>query len=566
MNFPNSIWGQGHLSALGKPTDLYKNFHLADSASSTDSGYYSTNPPRQKSAPRTTPSVFDFLPPKPLTRPSRTPDLVYSCPRPIAFPFHNDCHFLPVAEADPRDVARLSPPSRHSISLQLPDPTKSPYTSTIDHQSTYQSLWSRASSRSDPPEEDAKCHSSTPNSVQRGTVRSLRPFSPSTPGIFEKEETGKTKQRAMKNLGKKINKKLRPSFLKTNAVSPAPDSKPSPFVFGGTGLPTRLGLSGMSGKSTFAKPKDPVAVIIGPPKPSPPPTPMNFSRLAHKPSGPPPTTTKQNPANTFREDYFPETIPPPKTTETTETTETAETAETAVMDQPTILPTQTPNETYTPKQEQITRKDSNILAIEELVADMKELMDEADLEAELNALESNVADSGPILPVQTTYSIEVNTEQKDTENNADNVDTEKEPISSVDNVETEQEDIRGRVGNVETLSVRFNLTPTYSKDLEISSVPVDTFSFAATESYEAPDIRRSYSKERAFKSDLEDSTGFVHSSSVPSAQESLASEPCDSPTSLKGRASDPKRKGMVGRMWKSLKSLVGKKTSRVGVM
>lgn len=37
------------------------------------------------------------------------PDLVYYCPRPLSFPFHNDDHFLPVVEADPRDVARISP-------------------------------------------------------------------------------------------------------------------------------------------------------------------------------------------------------------------------------------------------------------------------------------------------------------------------------------------------------------------------------------------------------------------------------------------------------------------------
>ncbi|RCH98667.1 hypothetical protein CU097_005922 [Rhizopus azygosporus] len=84
----------------------------------------------------------------------RQPDLVYSCPRPLAFPFHNDDHFLPIAEADPRDVARVSPPS-------------------INRASSIQSKSTTSISRHDADSSYSR-RSSVLSSIQRGTVRSIR--------------------------------------------------------------------------------------------------------------------------------------------------------------------------------------------------------------------------------------------------------------------------------------------------------------------------------------------------------------------------------------------------------
>ncbi|KAG1456575.1 hypothetical protein G6F56_006798 [Rhizopus delemar] len=81
----------------------------------------------------------------------RPPDLVYSCPRPLAFPFHNDDHFLPVAEADPRDVARVTP-------------------SLIDRSNSIQS---KISTQYDADSSFSR-QSSILSSIQRGTVRSIR--------------------------------------------------------------------------------------------------------------------------------------------------------------------------------------------------------------------------------------------------------------------------------------------------------------------------------------------------------------------------------------------------------
>ncbi|KAG0750279.1 hypothetical protein G6F57_000216 [Rhizopus arrhizus] len=81
----------------------------------------------------------------------RQPDFVYSCPRPLAFPFHNDDHFLPVAEADPRDVARVTPSSiNRSFSIQS--------NTSVHHDGD--SSYSK--------------QSSILSSIQQGTVRSIR--------------------------------------------------------------------------------------------------------------------------------------------------------------------------------------------------------------------------------------------------------------------------------------------------------------------------------------------------------------------------------------------------------
>ncbi|KAL1928730.1 hypothetical protein VTP01DRAFT_2516 [Rhizomucor pusillus] len=126
-------------------------------------------------------------PPRDSSSPSRQPDLVYSCPRPLAFPFHNDAHFLPVAEADPRDVARvapITPPSRKSCSSSK---ASSFVTTPFDQQSACRSIRSKSSigsqlssqhSISNACNSDADTlrsrRSSIISNMQRSTVRSLR--------------------------------------------------------------------------------------------------------------------------------------------------------------------------------------------------------------------------------------------------------------------------------------------------------------------------------------------------------------------------------------------------------
>ncbi|KAI7860533.1 hypothetical protein BDC45DRAFT_494656 [Circinella umbellata] len=123
----------------------------------------------------------------------RQPDLVYSCPRPLAFPFHNDAHFLPVAEADPRDVARVAPPNPSSSRRQSAASSKASSlasNSQFDQHSAYRyhrSLRSKSSSihSSTRPSTDdftdtetlrsqRTTSSSIISSMHRGTVRSLR--------------------------------------------------------------------------------------------------------------------------------------------------------------------------------------------------------------------------------------------------------------------------------------------------------------------------------------------------------------------------------------------------------
>ncbi|KAI8393694.1 uncharacterized protein BYT42DRAFT_541912 [Radiomyces spectabilis] len=111
-------------------------------------------------------------------QPPRQHDLVYSCPRPLAFPFHNDCHFLPVAEADPRDVARVAP--KKPISPSMTSSKTSTKTSFRDFRTGSASLRSRSSTTSQYTKSDVDADSaishrtSILSSVQQGTVRSLR--------------------------------------------------------------------------------------------------------------------------------------------------------------------------------------------------------------------------------------------------------------------------------------------------------------------------------------------------------------------------------------------------------
>lgn len=104
-------------------------------------------------------------------QPPRQPDLVYSCPRPLAFPFHNDDHFLPIAEADPRDVARVSPSLDRSSSLQS---SKTSIGSTRMYENYN---YSGSNSQRGLDTESSYSHqSSILSTIQRGTVRSIRSF------------------------------------------------------------------------------------------------------------------------------------------------------------------------------------------------------------------------------------------------------------------------------------------------------------------------------------------------------------------------------------------------------
>ncbi|GAN01060.1 hypothetical protein MAM1_0004c00491 [Mucor ambiguus] len=102
-------------------------------------------------------------------QPPRQPDLVYSCPRPLAFPFHNDDHFLPIAEADPRDVARVSPSLNRSSSLQS---SKTSIGSTRMYENY--SYSGSTSQRGLDTESSYSHQSSILSTIQRGTVRSIR--------------------------------------------------------------------------------------------------------------------------------------------------------------------------------------------------------------------------------------------------------------------------------------------------------------------------------------------------------------------------------------------------------
>jgi hypothetical protein len=106
-------------------------------------------------------------------QPPRQPDLVYSCPRPLAFPFHNDDHFLPIAEADPRDVARVSPSLNRSSSLQS-SKTSIGSTRMYDSGASYQYNSNSSSRRALDAESSYSHQSSILSTIQRGTVRSIR--------------------------------------------------------------------------------------------------------------------------------------------------------------------------------------------------------------------------------------------------------------------------------------------------------------------------------------------------------------------------------------------------------
>ncbi|ORZ16248.1 hypothetical protein BCR42DRAFT_414638 [Absidia repens] len=106
----------------------------------------------------------------------RQPDLVYSSPRSLAFPFHNDCHFLPVAEADPRDIARIAPPPPRSPRL-IPNSNSSSRTASITSSPYIRpSISSISEDGSISHITNGSRPASLSSSVQHGTVRSLRSF------------------------------------------------------------------------------------------------------------------------------------------------------------------------------------------------------------------------------------------------------------------------------------------------------------------------------------------------------------------------------------------------------
>ncbi|KAI9359706.1 hypothetical protein BD770DRAFT_385355 [Pilaira anomala] len=101
-------------------------------------------------------------------QPPRQPDLVYSCPRPLAFPFHNDDHFLPIAEADPRDVARVSPSLNRSSSIQSSKTSVGSTRMYTDYNTSH------TNNKAVDTESSYSHQSSILSTIQRGTVRSIR--------------------------------------------------------------------------------------------------------------------------------------------------------------------------------------------------------------------------------------------------------------------------------------------------------------------------------------------------------------------------------------------------------
>ncbi|KAF7721468.1 hypothetical protein EC973_004647 [Apophysomyces ossiformis] len=145
-------------------------------STSSDSGYassaISTTTTTPISSSSSTSTSSSSSPVSSRGRRQQKTDVVYSCPRPLAFPFHNDCHFLPVAEADPRDIARISPPARRLSSL-----------TTDSSQSDNQSIQSRnepcvlrptSVRRSTVSSHDGEEERLLGTGIKKGTVRTLR--------------------------------------------------------------------------------------------------------------------------------------------------------------------------------------------------------------------------------------------------------------------------------------------------------------------------------------------------------------------------------------------------------
>ncbi|KAF7730557.1 hypothetical protein EC973_001938 [Apophysomyces ossiformis] len=145
--------------------------HASSAAETTSSSSIISEPTESITAD----SVTTLSPPPPKKKssnrtkqhqPPRNPDLVYSCPRPLAFPFHNDCHFLPVAEADPRDVVRMH--GTPSVASSKASST------TFEQDSACHSIRSTQSPSVRSRSESTTSGATLLSSVQGGTVQSLR--------------------------------------------------------------------------------------------------------------------------------------------------------------------------------------------------------------------------------------------------------------------------------------------------------------------------------------------------------------------------------------------------------
>lgn len=233
----------------------------------------------------------------------REPDLVYSCPRPLAFPFHNDAHFLPVAEADPRDVARVTPqPSRRASSVQS---SKASTTSSSYYYNPRASLKSSVHGETDTIHSR---RSSILSSMQRGTVRSLRSLFqlphhdlPPPPAYqhYSPPPSNEPQHKRLPRLdiAKGTVSSLRHIFAKHPEPPPPPTRMP-PAVAATSGVPKRapsrppsvqLDLPPPPPKkkpskfaSFFAKPKPAGDLLEAMPKP--PTTPPSYSTASHKKS------------------------------------------------------------------------------------------------------------------------------------------------------------------------------------------------------------------------------------------------------------------------------------------
>ncbi|KAI8343862.1 hypothetical protein BC941DRAFT_497263 [Chlamydoabsidia padenii] len=182
-----------------------------------------------------------------LDQPPRQPDFVYSCPRPLAFPFHNDCHFLPVAEADPRDVARIAPPRRmpslestkagsttSSITSQ-----RSPYRSGGNSNSSTRTSTSSTQGSIRLDDDDDVSISTSQQSrpaslistVQQGTVRSLRSLFQLSTKTDDRQTTTTTTTTSdrLPKLESKVGTvaSLRKLFSRPQSTEPSP-SPPTP--------------------------------------------------------------------------------------------------------------------------------------------------------------------------------------------------------------------------------------------------------------------------------------------------------------------------------------------------
>ncbi|KAG0170569.1 hypothetical protein DFQ30_002330, partial [Apophysomyces sp. BC1015] len=168
-------------------------------------------PPRKKQSNRTKQH-----------QPPRNPDLVYSCPRPLAFPFHNDCHFLPVAEADPRDVARMH--GTPSVASSKASST------TYDQESACHSIRSGSSPSVRSRSESTASRATSFNSSQQGTVQSLRSLFTSASKTDSVTPSDRLPRLEIKKGTVQSLREIFSSAPSTSPTSPQPPNKGRGFV------------------------------------------------------------------------------------------------------------------------------------------------------------------------------------------------------------------------------------------------------------------------------------------------------------------------------------------------